>query len=203
MRAAVLLLVAACTPFDAATPEAPEGGATPPATGGSPPPAMGLAPTVPGCAGEPLLIGSDTIPQPPNGANIGDNYMDAYGFKASRTAVASCAFLYLDRTPGPGTLRIAIYGDEGMTPGARRATATIMKPLAGWNGAKLDTDLSVLRDSTMWIAVASTTFLDIRSKNCSTALRLRFVRTDGMVPDPFPPSHEAGDMCDAAMFLTP
>ncbi|MFO0736328.1 MAG: hypothetical protein U0270_10620 [Labilithrix sp.] len=118
-----------------------------------------------GPCSEELLVGNRMV----EGAvadPVGRDFLDTYGYDATRTGVASCVWVYIDAALDRRVV-VGVYGDASGEPSLFLAEASVTRVVKGWNAIPLSEPVNVEGSKRYWIGVNS---------------------PDGSLPDPCTPS---------------
>lgn len=191
MRAAWVLCLTACGSFAVAPePGTDAGGVEDAATADAGGP----------CSG-PLLVGTSTIETGTN--TIGAGSLDAFGYSAVGTGLATCAYVYINEDLGP-PLHVGVYESGSDLPTKLLGRAIVDRPKRGWNTARLEKPLMIEQKEVYWLGVISTEpFTMPTRQGCSSRLQLIFVTNAGSLTDTFPTNNRRDTLCDSPIYLTP
>jgi hypothetical protein len=211
----VLVVLAPCAPFaspgggDAAPPQ--DASAADAATsdaqaldGPAEPPGADANPGA--CAIDAVIAGSkDTAPL--TDSTVPATTIDGYGYYGGGIAVisATCVRIYLAAITNAPMVRIGVYSNGASGPDDRRARATLMSPVVGWNVAPLDKPVSIGPGTAIWIGVvpsAGSIAIKVASNCSGPTSRRTNPAADGSLPDPFGGTGAPNAECGAAMYLS-
>lgn len=158
-----------------------------------------------GPCSEELLVGNRMV----EGAvadPVGRDFLDTYGYDATRTGVASCVWVYIDAALDRRVV-VGVYGDASGEPSLLLAEASVTRVVKGWNAIPLSEPVNVEGSKRYWIGVNSPDgSLPIRARHPATCppLHLRVGAATGTehAPNPFPGAEPTLDFCDMVAYLS-